>query len=105
MDGLDRATGIWFAGDLDDPWVASIAEALPRDSFRIDCPGLLPETWPMDSPTPSVLVVHRSNLTPTDAQRVVRLKSRADRTPRSSCALARTPATPTPSGGRGWSMS
>ncbi len=80
MEGLDRAT--WFAGDLDDPWVASIAEALPRDSFRIDCPGDLPETWPIDRPTPFALVLHRSNLTATDAQRVGRLKARADRTPR-----------------------
>jgi hypothetical protein len=80
MDGPDRAT--WFAGDLDDPWVVAIAEALPRDSFRIDCPDDLPEIWPIDRPTPFALVVHRSNLTATDAQRVARLKARADRTPR-----------------------
>jgi hypothetical protein len=82
MEGPERSTGVWFAGDLDDPWVVSIAEALPRDSFRIDCPGDLPETWPIDRPTPAALVVHRSNLTAIDAQRIVRLKSRADRTPR-----------------------
>ncbi len=51
MEGPDRAT-IWFAGDLDDPWVAAIAEALPRDAFRIDCPDDLPEAWPIDRPTP-----------------------------------------------------
>ena len=80
MDGLDRST--WFAGDLGDPWVASIAEALPRDAHWIDCPGDLPETWPVDRPTPAALVVHRSNLTATDAHRLARLKARADRTPR-----------------------
>jgi hypothetical protein len=80
MEGLDRAT--WFAGDLDDPWVVSIAEALPRDAFWIACPEDLPEFWPIDRPTPFTLVVHRSNLTATDAQRVARLKARADRTPR-----------------------
>ena len=32
MEGLDRST--WFAGDLDDPWVASIAEALPRNQIH-----------------------------------------------------------------------
>ena len=80
MEGPDRAT--WFAGDLDDPWVVAIAEALPRDALRLDCPGDLPEAWPIDRPTPFALVVHRSNLTPTDAQRVARLKARADRTPR-----------------------
>jgi len=82
MDGLDLANSIWFAGDLDDPWVVSIAEALPRHSIRIDCPEDLPETWPIDRPTPSALVLHRTFLTATDAQRVVRLKARADRTPR-----------------------
>ena len=80
MEGPDRAT--WFAGDLDDPWVVAIADALPLDALRLDCPGDLPEAWPIDRPTPFALVVHRSILTPTDAQRVARLKSRADRTPR-----------------------
>ena len=80
MEGPDRAT--WFAGDLDDPWVASIAEALPRDSLRLDCPDDLPETWPIDRPTPFALVLHRSTLTATDALRLARLKARADRTPR-----------------------
>jgi CheY-like chemotaxis protein len=80
MKGLDRAT--WFAGDLSDPWVVEIAEALPRDSLRLDCPDDLPEFWPIDRPSPFALVLHRSKLTPTDAQRVARLRSRADRTPR-----------------------
>jgi hypothetical protein len=80
MDGLDRST--WFAGDLADPWVAAIAEALPRDAHWLDCPGDLPEAWPVERPTPAVLVLHRSNLTTTDAHRVARLKGRADPTPR-----------------------
>ena len=82
MERPDRSTATWFAGDLGDPWVASIAEALPRDGLRIDCPGDLPDAWPIDRPTPEALVLHRSFLTPTDAQRVARLKARADRTPR-----------------------
>jgi hypothetical protein len=83
MDGPDRLTSnCWFAGDLDDPWVVTIAEALPRDTFRIDCPADLPDAWPIDRPTPEVLVLHRSTLSPTDAQRIARLKARADRTPR-----------------------
>ncbi len=80
MEGPERA--VWFAGDLDDPWVAEIAEALPRETFRLDCPADLPEAWPIDRPTPAALVLHRSNLTATDAQRLMRLKARADRTPR-----------------------
>ena len=80
MDGSDRAT--WFAGDLADPWVADIADALPRETLRFDCPGDLPEHWPTDRPTPSSLVVHRANLNANDAQRVLRMRSRPDRTPR-----------------------
>ena len=80
MEGPDRA--IWFAGDLDDPWVAAIAAALPRAAFRIDCPADLPEAWPIDRPTPFAIVLHRSNLTATDAQRLMRLKARADQAPR-----------------------
>ena len=39
---------VWFVGDLDDPWVASLADALPAAARRIspvlgtfteDCPG------------------------------------------------------------------
>jgi len=80
MEGPDRA--IWFAGDLGDPWVVSIAESLPRESPRFDCPGDLPEVWPIDRPSPFALVVHRSTLSSTDAHRLARLKARADRTPR-----------------------
>jgi hypothetical protein len=78
MDGSDRE--IWFAGDLEDPWVVEIAEALPRDSIRFDCPEDLPEVWPIDGPSPFSLVLHRSNLTATDALRIARLKARSERT-------------------------
>jgi CheY-like chemotaxis protein len=77
MQGSDRAT--WFAGDLSDPWVVEIADALPRGSLRIDCPDDLPETWPIDRPAPLALILHRSKLTPTDAQRLARLKARSER--------------------------
>ncbi len=80
MEGPDRP--IWFAGDLGDPWVASIADALPRDTLRIDCPGSLPETWPTGEPSPGVLVLHRAALDATDALRLSRLKARAAATPR-----------------------
>ncbi len=80
MEGPDRP--IWFAGDLGDPWVASIAGALPRGTPRIDCPGNLPELWPADGPSPGVLVLHRASLDATDAQRLTRLRGRAEGPPR-----------------------
>lgn len=80
MEGPDRAT--WFAGDLDDPWAAAIADALPRGARRIDCPGDLPDPWPIDGPIPSAVVLHRPTLTAPDALRVARLRARDDRPPR-----------------------
>jgi hypothetical protein len=71
----------WFAGDLDDPWVAAIAEALPPGTVRIPCAGDLPETWPGGRP-PAVLVLHRPLLTGLDAERLRRLRGRGDRPPR-----------------------
>ena len=79
MEGPDRAP--WFAGDLDDPWVAAIAEALPRAHW-FHRPGDLPETWPVDGRMPSAVIVHRAILTATDAQRVARLRSIWERPPR-----------------------
>jgi hypothetical protein len=79
MEGLDRAP--WFVGDLDDPWVVAIADALPR-AHRLHRPGDLPETWPVEGRMPSAVIVHRAILTPTDAQRIVRLRSGWERPPR-----------------------
>jgi len=80
MEGPDRP--IWFAGDLDDPWVAAIAEALPRAARRLDCPDDLPDPWPADGPGPGVVVLHRPTLTATDALRLARLRNRPGPTPR-----------------------
>ena len=41
---------VWFVGDLDDPWVASLADALPAGARRIACAGDLPDDWPGDDP-------------------------------------------------------
>ena len=78
MEGADRP--IWFAGDLDDPWVAAIAAALPREARRIDCPADLPDPWPAEDP--GILVLHRPALTATDALRLARLRNRPGPTPR-----------------------
>lgn len=78
---IEPDTSTWFAGDLDDPWVADIADALPRGSRRFSCPGELPETWPAGL-GPRVLVLHRANLTATDAQRLARLRARGASPPR-----------------------
>lgn len=47
-----------FAGDLGDPWVARIADALPAFATREDAPGTLPGTIPQAE----IVVVHRATL-------------------------------------------
>src|SRR3954454_1849420 len=79
MGAADRS--VWFLGDLGDPWVAAIGDALPPDSARISCPGDLPDDWPI-ADGPRVVVVHRSFLTPGDADRLSRLRGSATPTPR-----------------------
>jgi CheY-like chemotaxis protein len=79
MEGPDRSP--WFAGDLDDPWVVAIADALPR-AFRLDCPGDLPDSWPVAGRTPAAVVVHRSTLIAADALRLGRLRARWAPAPR-----------------------
>ncbi|WP_435019467.1 hypothetical protein TA3x_001311 [Tundrisphaera sp. TA3] len=73
---------IWFAGELDDPWVAAIADALPRDAVRWDCPDALPESWESAGPAPRTVVLHRGHLTAADAQSLTRLRARCEVPPR-----------------------
>ena len=80
MPGADRP--IWFAGDLDDPWVVAIAGALPRPSVRLHCPTDLPDDWPIDLPAPGVVVLHRPTLGATDAHRLTRLIAQFNPAPR-----------------------
>jgi hypothetical protein len=68
MDG--SAAAIWFVGDLSDPWVATIADALPASHgiVRIDSAGELPPGRTLDlDPKPRLIVVHRRTLAPRDA--------------------------------------
>lgn len=66
------ARGLWFAGDLGDPWVAEIAESL-SDLAPITCEAQgdeLPDD-PFDAEEPArVLILHRSRLTPADVARL-----------------------------------
>lgn len=75
---------IWFLGDLNDPWVAEIADALPGVTSRTDCPGDLPETaFGPSAPGPAgVLVLHRSALGRHDVGRLKALRSARTPSPR-----------------------
>lgn len=75
MDNADAVLGrpVCFAGDLDDPWVASIADALPAGTTRVNCPGDLAGKLP--EATTGILVLHRRVLTGSDAEWLARLRS------------------------------
>ncbi len=67
----ESQAAIWFVGDLNDAWVASIADALPvaHGVVRIQCTGELMRgpLFAADHP-PRLIVVHRQTLAPVDAQ-------------------------------------
>jgi hypothetical protein len=71
-----------FVGDLDDPWVAEMAAALPPEVGRLHVAGGLPRPWPEAIVHASAVIVHRSWLTNSDAERVLALRSRSPRPPR-----------------------
>ena len=67
----------WFVGDLDDPWVAEIADRLPGHFARRSCAAEIPESWIAEDP-PDIVVLHRNILTPLDIQRIGRLRARGE---------------------------
>jgi hypothetical protein len=84
MGAADRA--VWFLGDLEDPWVASLTGALPERahirSCGADLPADLAELAAAAEPPPRVVVVHRALLTATDADRLARLRGALMPSPR-----------------------
>src|SRR5262249_61388622 len=61
-----------FIGDLDDPWLAAIADAASagRPVHRVSCAGTLPD-WPFEpSRLPRAVIIHRHALATTDAERL-----------------------------------
>src|SRR5947209_3251653 len=76
-----------FLGDLDDPWVAAIADALPADAARSPCAGDLPDVWPIEAALVPTLVLHRAILTDADADRLRRLLAPPGTPPRTILAV------------------
>ncbi len=75
---MDESQGaIWFFGDLSDPWVVSIADALPGAGgiIRMDCSGeQLKEPYDAHEP-PRLIVVHRQRMFARDADRFKELRT------------------------------
>jgi hypothetical protein len=76
VDDPGPGRSVWFVGDLDDPWVAAIADALPPTTLRFAAAGDLPETLLDVAEPPSTLVLHRAVLTRHDFERLRRLRAR-----------------------------
>src|SRR5262245_49820041 len=64
---------VWFMGDLSDPWVVTIADAVPAAlrAVRVDCAGDLPERPFEPARRPRLIILHRHRLTSGDAQRLL----------------------------------
>ncbi len=70
---------VGFIGDLDDPWIAAMADAIAtgRPVHRLNCAGRLPERpFEEASPPPQTLVIHRHHLVEDDAARLVAWRAR-----------------------------
>jgi len=69
-------SSVLFLGDLTDPWVAEIADALPGPVDRADLGNAWPESWPRGTQGIRVVIVHRTTLTIRDGEAIKALKSR-----------------------------
>jgi hypothetical protein len=77
---MDASQGaIWFFGDLNDPWVVSIADALPGSYGvrRIDCPGQPPGQSSEAGDSARLVVMHRQRLVRGDADWLTAWRTKA----------------------------
>lgn len=70
---------VGFLGDLADPWIAAIADALAagRRVDRVQCDGPLPDR-PFGESSPPALVIHRHKLGAADAGRLAEWRAPND---------------------------
>jgi len=71
---------IGFIGDLEDPWVAAIADALPASLGveRLNCTGDVPEEPFGQGQLPRLIVLHRHRLSALDRARVKRWREQTE---------------------------
>jgi hypothetical protein len=71
---------IGFIGDLEDPWVSAIADALPA-GFRVErlsCSEDVPETPFEPGHFPRLIILHRHRLTAQDRARIKRWREQVE---------------------------
>jgi hypothetical protein len=78
------AHDIGFIGDLDDPWVAAIADALSTDVVveRAKCAGDIPDEPFGRRALPRLIVLHRHRLSAADRTRLKRWREPAETEPK-----------------------
>jgi hypothetical protein len=71
---------IGFIGDLDDPWVAAIADAIPAGFrvARLSCSGDVPDEPFAPDELPRLIVMHRHRLGALDRARIKRWRERRE---------------------------
>lgn len=76
---IARAT-VGFIGDLDDPWVGAIADAIPAHLRveRSNCTGDVPDEPFGLQPIPALIVLHRHRLTAQDRAQIKRWKEQGE---------------------------
>ena len=74
--GADRS--VWFVGDLDDPWVAAIADALPADARGSPARATCPTSLGRRRRRPRRSWCCTGRLDPVDAERLARLRVGTD---------------------------
>ena len=72
-------SAIGFIGDLDDPWIAAIADARrrPARSIASNCAGALPDRPFGEAAPPRAIIIQRHNLSLPDARRTEDWRARA----------------------------
>jgi len=74
------ADTIGFIGDLEDPWVVGIADALPDnlDVLKVNCSGDVPEQPFGSGRWPRLVVLHRHRLSALDRTRIKRWREQSE---------------------------
>jgi len=75
-----KTDAIGFIGDLEDPWVAGIADALPANLGveRLNCTGDVPEEPFGLGQLPRLIVLHRHQLSALDRARIKRWREQIE---------------------------
>jgi len=84
---------IGFIGDLEDPWVAAIADALPANlpTLRLNCSGDVPEEPFEPRRLPRLIVLHRHRLSAQDRANIKQWREQVESETKPTVVLCVSP--------------